>query len=112
MPHFGLVDGQMSASEKEQAVLVIMHPLGQDTTYFIIHCTLIVPGRERKALSSHKVAFATRYATKAESPNFVQKLLCFFMLASGAFCIQNVYRPPVHMDYRSTGSSKVIEHGN
>ena len=63
MPHFGLVDGQMSASEKEQAVLVIMHPLGQDTTYFIIHCTLIVPGRERKALSSHKVAFATRYAT-------------------------------------------------
>ena len=26
-------------------------------------CTLLVPGRERKALSSHKVAFAMRYAT-------------------------------------------------
>ena len=64
LSYFGLIDGRMSASEREQAVLVIMHTLGQDTTYFIIHCTLLVPGRERKALSSHKVAFATRYATE------------------------------------------------
>ena len=72
----------MSASEKEQAVLVIMHPLGQDTTYFIIHCTLIVPGRERKALSSHKVAFATRYATMAGIIEFSPQVVFLKLFAS------------------------------
>ena len=84
----------------KKLTFVIMHPLGQDTTYFIIHCTLIVPGRERKALSSHKVAFATRYATMAGiiefSPRFFLSFLHTKCLLSG-----------VYTDYRPIGSSKV-----
>ena len=74
-----------------------MHPLGQDTTYFIIHCTLLVPGRERKALSSHKVAFATRYATKDGITEFCPEITLSFLSSQGELfaskmCVGRTYR--------------------
>ena len=91
----------MSAFEKGQAVLVMMHPLGQDTTYFIIHCTLIVPGRERKALSSHKVAFATRYATRDGIVEFCSEARLSFLSSQAEIFASKM--PDGHLSVWITG---------